>query len=216
MTWTTDEPASSHVRYGTSPTRADRQRAGRHAALNHSVALSGLTPGTTYHYRVTSVDAAGNTATSPVTSAAPATFTVPQPETTVVDSTVGEFGAGTTGASTYVGATGSTSDGEVVLRPTVGTEFDGTALPAGWYGHTRRWRNRQRGTSRAGRRTAGDRRHVQPGRALEFVGTFGPAPFQHLGFGDTYDSQPWAMFSSAPATGCTRERRIRRRPRTRP
>ena len=40
-----------------------------------------------------------------------------------------EFGAGTTGPDTYVS---ETANGEVTLKPTVGAEFSGTALPAGW------------------------------------------------------------------------------------
>ena len=56
------------------------------------------------------------------------------PEQSLVDSTVADFAAGDRGADTYVGATGSGDDGEVVLRPTVGEEFDGSLLPAGWFG----------------------------------------------------------------------------------
>ena len=40
----------------------------------HSVRLTGLTAGTTYHYRVRSADGAGNATTSPLAPAAPATF----------------------------------------------------------------------------------------------------------------------------------------------
>ena len=40
--------------------------------------LTGLTPGTTYHYRVRSADAAGNATTDPAAASAPATFRVPQ------------------------------------------------------------------------------------------------------------------------------------------
>jgi hypothetical protein len=53
----------------------------------HSIALSGLTTGVTYYYRVTSVDAGGNSTTSPVTTTSPATFVpanAPQPVITAV------------------------------------------------------------------------------------------------------------------------------------
>jgi hypothetical protein len=34
------------------------------------------------------------------------------------------------------------------------------------------------------------------GRSLEFVATFSGSPFQHVGFGETYEAAPWAMFST--------------------
>ena len=52
-----------------------------------------------------------------VVSAAPGSF---------VDDTVAEFSGGSTGAGTYIAETG---DGEVILTPTVGAEFSGSALP---------------------------------------------------------------------------------------
>ena len=64
MTWNTDEPSTSLVEYGRTTTLGDEASA---TALSskHSVELSGLLPNTTYRFRVTSVDAAGNSATSP-------------------------------------------------------------------------------------------------------------------------------------------------------
>lgn len=60
--WTTDEPADSQVEYG--PTTSYGQTTALDASLNtaHSVSLSGLTAGGTYHFRVHSSDAAGNPA----------------------------------------------------------------------------------------------------------------------------------------------------------
>jgi hypothetical protein len=57
--WQTDRAATAEVEYGTSA--AYGQRAGASTGLSdrHTVALSGLQPGTTYHYRVVSRDAAG-------------------------------------------------------------------------------------------------------------------------------------------------------------
>jgi hypothetical protein len=63
--WTTNEPATHRVEYGTTPALGSSKTVtGR--ATSHTVGLSGLTPNTTYHYRVVSADAAGNTATSSV------------------------------------------------------------------------------------------------------------------------------------------------------
>jgi len=64
ITWTTDEPGDSQVEYGT--TTAYGSLAPLNAALvnAHAQTLSGLAPGTLYHYRVKSRDVAGNLATS--------------------------------------------------------------------------------------------------------------------------------------------------------
>ena len=143
VTWTTDEPADSPVAYGTSAGALSGNASEAARVTAHSVELSGLTPGTTYHYRVTSADASGNTATSPAPPAT-ATFDVPTtPEESLVDTTVADFAAGDRGTATYVGATGSGDDGEVVLLPTVGEEFAGSLLPAGWAATPwpRRWRS---------------------------------------------------------------------------
>jgi hypothetical protein len=71
--WETDEPSSTQVEYGTSNTYGTREPAqpGDDPAsgtslgvVTHSVVLTGLQPNTTYHYRVRSIDAAGNEAVS--------------------------------------------------------------------------------------------------------------------------------------------------------
>ena len=94
----------------------------------HSVQLTGLDPNTTYYYRVTSTDAAANSH-RPRRRPRPLRAASPRPSAALTDTTVADFGAGTTGADTYVSETG---DGEVILKPTVGEEFSGAALPAGW------------------------------------------------------------------------------------
>jgi chitodextrinase len=63
VTWTTDEPADSRVEYG--PTTAyGESRSDSALAGAHSLELTGLACETTYHYRVSSADAAGNRSTS--------------------------------------------------------------------------------------------------------------------------------------------------------
>lgn len=63
ITWDTDEDATSRVAYGLAePFSLNSTGPGLTNA--HDVVLSGLTPATTYYYRVTSVDAAGNSSTS--------------------------------------------------------------------------------------------------------------------------------------------------------
>jgi len=62
ITWTTNETSTSQANYG--PTTAYGQTTALNSTLvtSHSVALSGLTASTLYHYRVRSKDVAGNEA----------------------------------------------------------------------------------------------------------------------------------------------------------
>ncbi|HJQ97769.1 MAG TPA: fibronectin type III domain-containing protein, partial [Candidatus Polarisedimenticolaceae bacterium] len=69
VTWTTDEPATSVVDYGTTPSYGS-QAAGS-VGVTHAVPLPGLLPETEYHYRVSSTDTCGHGPTQ----SADATFT---------------------------------------------------------------------------------------------------------------------------------------------
>jgi hypothetical protein len=66
ITWTSDEPATSVVRFGSDRSLAGLNQAATDSGLvtAHSIALSGLSPGQTYYFLVASSDAAGNTATN--------------------------------------------------------------------------------------------------------------------------------------------------------
>ncbi len=64
ITWTTDEAADSQVEYGTTTSYGSSSALDDDLVTSHSQALSGLTVGTLYHFRVKSKDAAGNLATS--------------------------------------------------------------------------------------------------------------------------------------------------------
>ena len=75
ITWRTDELGSSQVEYGTTTdlgtfapsTPANDPTSGTSIGVStHSVALTGLTHGTTYYYKVRSKDGAGNEAMSEV------------------------------------------------------------------------------------------------------------------------------------------------------
>lgn len=59
IAWGTDEPATSQVEYGLTPAYGGSASVSGYAA-SHSVPLTGLTPETTYHYRVLSTDACGS------------------------------------------------------------------------------------------------------------------------------------------------------------
>ncbi len=79
VTWTTNEPASSSVAVG--PTTSYGTTFGSATLTqNHSVTLTGLTPGTTYHYRVSSTDGVGLTSTRP-----DATFATPASSGPAID-----------------------------------------------------------------------------------------------------------------------------------
>jgi phosphodiesterase/alkaline phosphatase D-like protein len=62
--WTTNERATSQVEYGTTTAYGQTTTLNTNLTFNHPTRLSGLTPNTTYHYRVRSKDAAGNLTTS--------------------------------------------------------------------------------------------------------------------------------------------------------
>jgi phosphodiesterase/alkaline phosphatase D-like protein len=108
ITWTTDEASTSRVDYETSPTALTLNASSAAAGTAHSLSLAGLTTGSVYYYRVTSVDSSGNSSTVPTASAAPATFTartsVP-PVITAVNVTPGS----TTATITWTTDTNSTS-----------------------------------------------------------------------------------------------------------
>ncbi|MCW2966779.1 MAG: hypothetical protein JWM71_551, partial [Solirubrobacteraceae bacterium] len=122
----------------------------------------------------------------------------------LTDTTTTDFGAGTGDGNTY----GSdTAGGEVSLNPTSGTEFSGPGLPADWTSGT--WESQ--GGGAGGSATtgggsllvdgafAGTATSYGPSHSLEFVATFGAAPFQHVGFSDDFNNV-WAMFSTNTTT----------------
>jgi subtilisin family serine protease len=63
VSWTTDEPATSIVRFGTNAT-LNRAVTNTLFTTSHEIELSGLIAGQTYYYAVISADAAGNVATN--------------------------------------------------------------------------------------------------------------------------------------------------------
>jgi hypothetical protein len=199
VSWTTDEPADSQVAYGTSSGSLLSGSGSSSLVTNHSVTLTGLSPTTTYYYRVSSTDASANAATLPLIADPPASFATPS--ATLTDTTVADFSAGS-GTNTYVS---KTADGEVILAPTVGAEFSGgPGLPTGW--SSTPWTG---GTSTVGAGVltvdgalAATNAYYDSGRAIEFVATFGGASFEHVGFGQLLQStaESWAMFSTFNTT----------------
>ena len=201
-TWNTDEAASTRVDYGTSASNLNQNTNDPTLVGAHAITLTSLTPNTTYHYRVTSVDFFGNSSTFPAPPAAPLSFATPPLLQSFTDTTAADFNGGTTGASTFVA---QTDDGEVMLKPTDGSEFFGSSLPAGWTsgiwgsGGSVTVANGQLILNNGWARTTAQ---YGPGRSLEFVANFGTDQFQHSGFGQNFNCfEPWAIFSTSATTG---------------
>ncbi len=99
--WRTNEVSDSEIRYDVSSNTwsayANRQTAGS-LVTNHSMTLTGLSPGTTYYYSVRSRDAAGNAVTSDevifTTDEAPDSPPPPEQDTTAPDIDDPAFGNG--------------------------------------------------------------------------------------------------------------------------
>ena len=91
----------------------------------------------------------------------------------LTDTSVADFNAGGPLTDTYIA---ETDDGEVILTPTAGVEFYGSAMPAGWSSTPLESEGTaivQDGALQAdGARVSADLAHA-PGRSLEFVATFG-------------------------------------------
>lgn len=200
VTWTTDEPADSLVDYGTSADNLNLTASASALVTAHSLTLTGLAPSTTYYYRVTSADAASNSTIEPLPPASPASFTTPY--LSLTDTTVGNFSSGNLGTC-YLAQTGN---GELILSPTAGTEFDGTSLPGGWSGSL--WPGGGTYTVQDGMLTLDGARAryettYSPGISLEAVATFNAQAFQHVGFGggdDTFNEAPIIIFSTRGTT----------------
>jgi len=64
IAWTTNEPATSQIDYGTTTAYGTSTATNTSLDTTHTQVVAGLDAGTTYHYRVRSADAAGNTAVS--------------------------------------------------------------------------------------------------------------------------------------------------------
>jgi hypothetical protein len=63
ITWTTDKSASSTVSYGATSSYGSASTSDAFVT-SHSIFITGLTSGTTYHYKVSSADSSGTLATS--------------------------------------------------------------------------------------------------------------------------------------------------------
>jgi thiol-disulfide isomerase/thioredoxin len=61
ITWKTDEKSTSLVKYGPDTSYAFASSESAEKTIDHNVFIAGLSPAATYHFRIISTDAAGNT-----------------------------------------------------------------------------------------------------------------------------------------------------------
>ena len=190
ITWTTDEPSDSRVDYGIASDALSLNAVSPAMVTAHSATISGLTPLTTYYFRVSSADEASNRTYMPV---APATYSFATPAgLCALDATLDDFNLGSPDANTLVVTDG---DGAVILRPAFIEDFTGTTLPAGWAetlypGGT--------AAEFSGGQVTVDATHIytsaafSTGSTLEFVATFGAGNYQNVGFASNAAfAAPW-------------------------
>jgi hypothetical protein len=81
VTWTTNEVSNTQVQYGLTTAYGSQTTLSTALVLSHGAQIIGLSPGTTYHYRVLSRDAAGNLGVSADQTFTTATVTDTTPPT---------------------------------------------------------------------------------------------------------------------------------------
>jgi hypothetical protein len=79
ISWSTNEVSDTQVEYGATTAYGTAVPLASALVTSHSMQLAGLLPGTTYHYRVKSRDAAGDLAVSADSTAQ--TLLIPAPAT---------------------------------------------------------------------------------------------------------------------------------------
>ncbi|MFH0828807.1 MAG: fibronectin type III domain-containing protein [Candidatus Kerfeldbacteria bacterium] len=110
ITWTTNEPATSKVRYGTS-TDYGLEVSDNALVTSHSLTITGLTPGTTYHYEVISVGSTtDHDADATFTTSASAPITTLSAVRAVVGETIATVYWTTNEAATSMVHYGTTTD----------------------------------------------------------------------------------------------------------
>jgi hypothetical protein len=125
---------------------------------------------------------------SGVSATATLTQTTYCPGACFTDTSVGDFTGGVPGSGIYIA---ETTDGEVILAPTVGSEFSGTSLPSGWNG-TGTVQNGWVTVDAAQVSTTGD--VFTPGRAIDFAAILSGGQYQSAGFALNATTPPWAVF----------------------
>jgi uncharacterized lipoprotein YddW (UPF0748 family) len=111
ISWETDDPSTSQVRYGPTSSYGSSTTQDPTLARTHGVLITGLTPSTTYHFSVRSVNADSLTSDS-----GDATFTTTAPIEVIVDNLQATF---TQTSPDYLWTSGTSSGG----WPTTASEY---------------------------------------------------------------------------------------------
>ena len=138
IAWTTDVAATSQVDYGTSAAYGSTTTLSSPLVTSHSVALSALSAGTTYHFRVRSANSGGTASTSgdftfATSSGAPApvAVTINPIAATVLVSATQQFTATVTGSTntgvTWTATGGTVAAGGLYTAPATAGSFTVTA-----------------------------------------------------------------------------------------
>ena len=142
-------------------------------------------------------DSAGNPLGSNVTL----TFTTGL--ATFTNTTVSAFSAAASVSGTYLAQsatyTPQNGAGEVILAPVAGSEFFGTALPAGWFATilgTGGSATVANGVLTVDGALVGTNQFYSAGTSLQFKATFSGDPYQHVGLGVDFNTPPWMAFST--------------------
>jgi len=123
ITWTTDQPSSAQVEYGTTTSYGSLSALNSSLVTSQSVTLTGLTPGTTYDYAVISANYAGQLSASP-------NFTFSTPMSIPVISAVNSSGLTTTSATiTWTTDQASSSQVEYGITTAYGSLSPNNASP---------------------------------------------------------------------------------------
>jgi chitodextrinase len=137
ITWTTNEPADSLVRYGLTTSYTAQSTLDTSLLTSHSITLTGLSANTTYNYRVDSRDGSGNLTTSAnftfTTQAAATDTQAPSTPTNLSASAISssQINLSWTASTDNVGVTGyDIYRGGTLLTTVTGTTYSNTGLTA--------------------------------------------------------------------------------------
>lgn len=188
--WLTDEAADSRVDYGISGTQLLMVERNALPKYKHSVKLTGLFPGNTYHFRISSADEAGNVSTEMPINESPLSFTMPGP--IIVNE--GKFLANTLPENENSSHLGESGNGEITLLPVFQQHFSDNLLPAAM---KEKLRNNGsvslfNGTIKVDATVVTTEQTFKPGSAIEFDAVFSNEPKQQVGFvyNEGFDSLP--------------------------
>jgi hypothetical protein len=126
ITWTTNEAATTQVDYGTTTSYGSSSTLNSSLVTSHSVALTGLNPSTTYHFRVKSADAASNLATGTDNTF---TTTTPPDTTAPTVAITAPTNGSTISGTTTVTATATDPGTSPSLVKQVDFYVDGSSIP---------------------------------------------------------------------------------------